>query len=231
MALSISDKGLAIIKKYEGLVLTAYKCPAGVWTIGYGHTSGVKSGMTITKEQAEEYLKEDCAWAEEAVNEWDKQYKWNQNQFDALVSFTFNCGSGNLATLLANGKRTIAEISEKITLYNKANGQTLEGLVRRRAEEKALFDAASETASKTETKNSNQEVCEVKLPVLRKGDEGNSVKALQSILIIAGYNCGGYGADGDFGTGTEKSVKAYQEHNGLDVDGVVGNDTWTSLLK
>ena len=68
------------------------------------------------------------------------------------------------------------------------------------------------------------------LPVLRKGDSGRSVVALQSILIIAGFNCGGYGADGEFGTGTEKSVKAYQEHNGLAVDGIVGVNTWTSLL-
>lgn len=229
MALSISKKGLAIIKEFEGLVLTAYKCPAGVWTIGYGHTSGVKSGMKITEAQAEKFLKSDCKWAEDAVNKWAAKYKWNQNQFDALVSFTFNCGAGNLETLLAGGKRSIAEISEKILLYNKANGETLAGLVRRRAAEKALFDTKC-SESVTKTKKAKQGVCEVKLPVLRKGDSGRSVVALQSILILAGFSCGGYGADGDFGTGTEKSVKAYQEHNGLAVDGVVGEATWTSLL-
>lgn len=236
MALSISKKGLAIIKEFEGCVLTAYKCPAGVWTIGYGHTAGVKAGMAISAAVAEKFLKEDCKWAENAVNKWAAKYNWNQNQFDALVSFTFNCGAGNLETLLAGGKRSIAEISEKILLYNKANGETLAGLVRRRAAEKALFDAkCSESVTKpvkteTKTKKAKQGVCEVKLPVLRKGDSGRSVVALQSILILAGFSCGGYGADGDFGIGTEKSVKAYQEHNGLAVDGVVGEATWTSLL-
>lgn len=236
MALSISKKGLAIIKEFEGCVLTAYKCPAGVWTIGYGHTAGVKAGMAIGEAVAEKFLKEDCKWAENAVNKWAAKYNWNQNQFDALVSFTFNCGAGNLETLLAGGKRSIAEISEKILLYNKANGETLAGLVRRRAAEKALFDTkCSESVTKpakieTKTKKAKQGVCEVKLPVLRKGDSGRSVVALQSILILAGFSCGGYGADGDFGTGTEKSVKAYQEHNGLAVDGVVGEATWTSLL-
>lgn len=237
MALSISKKGLALIKEFEGCVLTAYRCPAGVLTIGYGHTSGVKSGMVITEAMAEKYLIEDCKWAENAVNAWAAKYNWNQNQFDSLVSFTFNCGAGNLETLLAGGKRSIAEISEKILLYNKANGETLAGLVRRREAEKALFDTkCSESVTKpakteTKTEKAKQGACKVELPVLRKGAKGQSVVALQSILILAGFNCGGYGADGDFGTGTEKSVKAYQQHYGLAVDGIVGQATWTKLLK
>lgn len=88
--------------------------------------------------------------------------------------------------------------------------------------------AFKETVSKTE--KAKQEVCEVKLPVLRKGDEGNSVKALQRMLIYEGYNCGGYGADGDFGTGTEKSVKQYQKDKKLTADGIVGEKTWSKLL-
>lgn len=141
--LSISSTGLAVIKKYEGCRLTAYKCPAGVWTIGYGHTAGVKEGMKITQAQAESYLKADCASAEKAVNSYNSKYNWNQNQFDALVSFTFNCGSGNLRNLLKNGARTIAEISAKIPAYNKGGSVVLPGLVKRRAEEKALFDKAA----------------------------------------------------------------------------------------
>jgi len=153
MGLKISEKGLKIIKEFEGCRLQAYKCPAGVWTIGYGHTSGVKSGMTITQEQADEYLKADCASSENAVNRYYDIYKWNQNQFDALVSFTFNCGAGNLKTLLNGGKRTIAEISNKITAYNKGGGVVLKGLVRRRATEKTLFDTPTgeETVSKPST--------------------------------------------------------------------------------
>lgn len=139
MSLSISNNGLALIKKFEGCRLTAYQDSVGVWTIGYGHTSGVRKGQTITQIQADSFLKSDCANAEKSVNSYSK-YNWNQNQFDALVSFTFNCGSGNLKTLLNNGQRTIAEISEKITAYNKAGGKVLQGLVNRRAAEKELFD-------------------------------------------------------------------------------------------
>lgn len=75
-----------------------------------------------------------------------------------------------------------------------------------------------------------QEVCEVKLPVLGKGDKGKSVESLQGLLIYKGYNCGGYGADGDFGNGTEKSVKAFQQDNKLTADGIVGEKTWSKLL-
>lgn len=142
MSLSISDNGLALIKKFEGCKLTAYK-PVSTekyWTIGYGHYSAdIKQGQTITQAQADAFLKADCANAEKSVNSYSK-YNWNQNQFDALVSFTFNCGSGNLKTLLNNGQRTISEISEKITAYNKSGGKVLQGLVNRRVAEKELFD-------------------------------------------------------------------------------------------
>lgn len=139
MSLSISNNGLALIKKFEGCRLTAYQDSIGIPTIGFGHTDGVKMGQTITQTQADAFLKADCACAEKSVNSYSK-YNWNQNQFDALVSFTFNCGSGNLKTLLNNGQRTIEEISAKITAYNKAGGKVLQGLVNRRAVEKELFD-------------------------------------------------------------------------------------------
>ena len=78
--------------------------------------------------------------------------------------------------------------------------------------------------------NKTEGVCNVVLNVLRKGSEGNSVKALQTLLIGYGYSCGKYGADGDFGSNTEKAVKAYQKDKGLDADGVVGAKTWNKLL-
>lgn len=139
--MKISNKGLAIIKKYEGCHLTAYKCPAGVPTIGYGHTSGVKMGQTITQEQAEAYLKQDVAWDEQAVNALGREF--NQNQFDALVSFTYNCGAGNLKKLCAD--RDLETIGKKITLYNKAGGKVLAGLTRRREEEQALYQTPAES--------------------------------------------------------------------------------------
>ena len=134
-----STNGINLIKKFEGCRLTAYRCSAGVLTIGYGHTKGVTEGMTITEQQATDFLKADLKTSENAVNKYSA-YNFNQNQFDALVSFTFNCGSGNLSKLTAKGTRTLAEISNALLLYNKANGKKLAGLVKRRQAEKALFD-------------------------------------------------------------------------------------------
>ena len=139
----ISENGLNLIKEFEGCRLEAYKDPAGVLTIGYGHTHGVQEGMRITQETADEYLRDDCAAAEKNVNSFDAKYHWNQNQFDALVSFAFNLGSINQLT--ANGTRSIAEISAKIPEYCHAGGKKLNGLVRRRAAEKELFDTPVET--------------------------------------------------------------------------------------
>lgn len=140
MAMKTSSKGVSLIKQFEGCRLKAYKCPAGVWTIGYGHTAGVKAGDIITQETAESYLRNDLVTYEKYVMNYDGIYHFNQNQFDALVSFTYNCGSGNLKNLTQSGKRTIAQISDKLLLYNKAGGVTLLGLQRRRATEKVLFD-------------------------------------------------------------------------------------------
>ena len=140
MAMKTSSKGVSLIKQFEGCRLKAYKCPAGVWTIGYGHTAGVKEGDMITQETAESYLRNDLVTYEKAVMNYDGIYHFNQNQFDALVSFTYNCGAGNLKNLTQSGKRTIAQISEKLLLYNKAGGVTLLGLQRRRTAEKVLFD-------------------------------------------------------------------------------------------
>lgn len=153
MGLSISNNGLTLIKKFEGCQLTAYKAVSTekYWTIGYGHYgSDVKQGQIITQAQADAFLKSDCASAEKAVNSYTK-YNWNQNQFDALVSFTFNCGSGNLKTLLNSGQRTISEISAKITAYNKAGGKVLQGLVNRRNAEKELFDKPISSVAVTPT--------------------------------------------------------------------------------
>lgn len=151
MAMKTSSKGVSLIKSFEGCRLKAYKCPAGVWTIGYGHTDGVKEGDIITQEKANEYLRNDLTKYEKAVLNYDAIYHFNQNQFDALVSFTYNCGVGNLKNLTQNGKRTIAQISGKILLYNKAGGVVLRGLQRRRSAEKELFDAPIES-NKTDMK-------------------------------------------------------------------------------
>ena len=135
--MKISKRGIELIKGFEGCVLTAYQDAVGVWTIGYGHTRGVKQGQVISGEQAERYLIEDCETFENNVNSFDSIYHWNQNEFDALVSFAFNIGSINQLT--ANGTRSRAEIAEKIPEYIKAGGRVLEGLKKRRQKERELF--------------------------------------------------------------------------------------------
>lgn len=158
--MKISTTGLNLIKSFEGCRLTAYKCPAGVWTIGYGHTGNVKSGQKITQAKAESYLKSDLARFEKHVMSYDKKYNWTQNEFDALVSFAYNVG--NITGLTNEGKRTKKQISERITFYNKANGKVLAGLTRRRQAEKALFDKPVAKKSTTATKKST---------TLKKGDK------------------------------------------------------------
>lgn len=134
----ISDKGLELIASFEGLRLEAYKCAAGVWTIGYGHTKGVNPGQKITKERAMEFLRQDVAAAEKAVMKYDSKYHWTQNQFDGLVSFAFNVGS--IDQLTQRGTRAIEQISAKFPAYNKAGGKVLNGLTKRRNMERELFD-------------------------------------------------------------------------------------------
>jgi len=143
----ISNKGIELIKQFEGCRLKAYKDPAGVPTIAYGHTTGVKMGDTITQEQADGLLRDDLVIYEGKVAKYDDKYHWNQNQFDALVSFAYNIGS--IDQLTSNGRRSIKTISDKILEYNKAGGKKLEGLVRRRKAEKALFDEAVQGDSST----------------------------------------------------------------------------------
>ena len=98
-----SQEGLALIKKFEGCKLKAYKCSAGVWTIGYGHTAGVKEGDVISQPEADKLLEEDIAKFEDYVND-NVIVELNEGQFDALVAWTFNLGVGNLrsSTMLKN---------------------------------------------------------------------------------------------------------------------------------
>lgn len=135
----VDEKGYDLIKQFEGLRLNAYRCPAGKWTIGYGHTRKVKKGMYISEAVATHFLIEDVQRVEPVINSYDGIYHWTQNEFNALASFAFNCGIGNLKKLLKYGQRTKSQIADAILLYNKANGRVLRGLVRRRKAERELF--------------------------------------------------------------------------------------------
>lgn len=140
--MQVSENGVRLVAKYEGCRLQAYKCPAGIWTIGYGHTAGVKEGDTLpSKESALSLLKQDLAKYGARVNACVQKgqicFPLTQNQFDALTSFCYNCGAGSLAALVRG--RSPAEVADCILKYNKGGGKVLPGLVRRRQEERELF--------------------------------------------------------------------------------------------
>jgi lysozyme len=139
--MNISQEGISLIKKFEGCELEAYKCAAGVWTIGYGHTKDVTEGMEITQAEAETMLKDElldyCNYVDMYV-----QVPLEQNQFDALVSWTYNLGPTNLKSstmlkVLNTGK--YEDVPEQIKRWNKANGKMLDGLIRRREAESLMF--------------------------------------------------------------------------------------------
>lgn len=145
MSKPIGAAGLALIQNWEGCRLTAYKPVATeiYWTIGWGHYGpDVKKGQTITQEEADKLLVIDCQRFADAV---DNPYyvpltaQLNANQRDALISFAFNCGEGNLRKLCKG--RTLEQICEAMSLYNKAGGKVLLGLERRRAAEQRLFES------------------------------------------------------------------------------------------
>ena len=139
--MNISNKGLDLIKSFEGCVLTAYK-PVQTeqyYTIGWGHYGpDVYAGMSITQDQADNMLREDVKYYADAVDRYNSRFNFTQEEFDSLTSFTYNCGVGSLQAVMSccNTKQ---EIAEECKLYNKGGGVVLAGLVRRREEEYKLF--------------------------------------------------------------------------------------------
>jgi len=134
--------GVELIRHFEGCRFDAYLCPAGVWTIGYGHTADVKEGDSIDQEAAEAFLIEDLETFERNVTNLVK-VPLTQQQFDALVSWTFNLGPGNLerSTLLAKlNQGEYTDVPFEIKRWTRAGGAILPGLVKRRNAEAALFE-------------------------------------------------------------------------------------------
>ncbi|MGG7177220.1 glycoside hydrolase family protein [Clostridium paraputrificum] len=243
--MKISNRGLDLIKEFEGCQLKAYRCPSNVLTIGWGHTGDVWEGQTITQEQADNLLKNDMVEYENYVNRCsDLTFTPNQNQFDSLVSFTYNCGPGNLKTLVQN--RDSSTVADKLLLYvNGANGP-LPGLVRRREAERKLFLDIDNKLIEVQKQQGNEWVIKLQnecnkqgfsnqrldglpgpntlngCPLIKRGSKGNITKLLQEKL--------GVNADGDFGPATEAAVNQFQKNNGLVADGVVGKNTWNKLI-
>jgi lysozyme len=136
-----SEEGRALIKKFEGCELKAYQCSANVWTIGYGHTQGIKEGDVCTQEDADRMLEEDLeefeGYVQEAVN-----VPLEQHEFDALVAWTYNLGPSNLrsSTMLKRlNDSKFDQVPLEMRRWNKAGGKVLDGLVRRREAESLLF--------------------------------------------------------------------------------------------
>lgn len=139
--MKISENGINLIKRFEGCVLHAYKCVPSeeYYTIGYGHYGAdVQAAQTITQETAESMLRDDIKRYETLVNIYQDRYSFNQNEYDAMVSFCYNIGS--LDQLTKNGKRSKKEIADAMLLYiHDAGGNELEGLINRRKAERELF--------------------------------------------------------------------------------------------
>ncbi|MCM6993630.1 lysozyme [Enterobacter roggenkampii] len=141
-----SDKGIALLKEFEGCKLTAYQDSVGVWTIGYGWTQPVdgkpiRAGMTIKQETAERLLKTGLVRYESDVSRLVK-VGMTQGQFDALVSFTYNLGARSLSTSTLLRKLNTGDYAgaaDEFLRWNKAGGKVLNGLTRRREAERALF--------------------------------------------------------------------------------------------
>lgn len=139
---AVSDNCVSLVARFETCYYKAVKEPSGVWRVGYGHTKNVTENTVVaTEAEARALLKEDLARYASAVNSLIANktiaFQMNQNRFDALTAFAFNCGNGNLEKLVKG--RTAEEVAERILTYCKGGGKVLPTLVARRQAEKALF--------------------------------------------------------------------------------------------
>jgi len=217
--LSVSDAGLEFITSHEGLSLGPID----------GRASEAPFANGITRAEAMDLLRQDVRTAEDAVRRL-VDVPLNQNQFDALVSFTFNLGEGNLqsSTLLRRlNDGDYDSVPSELNRWTRGGGQVLPGLVRRRAEEGELFTTP---VSGTEGPGPVLPPGDDQIPnaTLRIGARGSDVTTLQQLLLNAGFNPGT--ADGIFGSQTDSAVRAYQGANNLTADGIVGPQTWRSLF-
>ncbi len=219
-----NQEGLKLVKSFEGLYLEAYPDPVGVWTIGWGVTKGVRPGMKITIAQAEKMLQDELEEFEAAVADAVK-VQLNDNQFSALVSFSYNVGArslfeSTLLKLLNQGK--FQEAADQLPRWDKAGGQALLGLSRRRRAERALFlNQPWEEFLHWEPERVLR-LAEPGQPLVR----GDDVRQVQEALINAGFQLK---ADGFFGEETDKAVRQFQQQKGLTVDGIFGSDTRRKL--
>ncbi|MEA3639925.1 MAG: glycoside hydrolase family protein [Lamprobacter sp.] len=232
-SMNISEAGIELIKRFEGVKLQAYDDGVGVITIGYGHTKGVRWGDTITQDEAENLLQEDLEQFERCVTD-AVDVPLNQNQYDALVSFAFNVGCGALrrSTLLTKlNAGDYQGAADQLLRWNRGGGKVMRGLVLRRQAERELF--LSEPFKSPDYEDRIREVeptpfndCQVL--ALSEGDKGPCVQRLQMALNRwSGTRV--LTPDGIFGFITQGVVRQFQFQKELTRDGVVGPHTWRAL--
>ena len=249
----LNDEGLALVKTYEGLheqivqagkltAIRAYQDVVGVWTIGYGHTKTAALNQQITPQAAEDLLFQDLEEFEDAVSQ-AVQVDVNSDQFSALVAFAFNLGPAALfqSTLLKKlNKGDYVGAANELPRWNKAGGQRLLGLTRRRLSERALFlsqpwrpflsyDGSVEPSIISKQLSQSQPATPTKQRELKLTNplmQGEDVQQLQVLLKSQGYV---FNASGSFDEITEAVVKEFQKQQNLESNGVVGEATRKAL--
>ncbi|MBP2310484.1 glycoside hydrolase family protein [Azospirillum melinis] len=224
----VSLATIALVQHFEGLYLEAYLCPAGVPTIGYGHTAGVELGQVITRVKAEEFLLDDMSNALAQVDALVK-VPVTDDQRGALGSFTFNLGAGNLASSTLLKRLNLGDVDgagREFARWTKAkvDGRTIDlpGLVARRAAEAALFAGGDwMAAAGTSSGGLHQSQRQPQMAPAPAGAEADRVIAIQRKLAIT--------ADGIYGPATTRAVQTWQRNNGLVADGIVGPRTAAAM--
>lgn len=214
--MKVNSLGLALIKSLEGCKLTAYKLKGERnYTIGYGHSdTSIKAGQTITQSEADNLLKSDLTKFENYVSK-NTKFELNENQFSALVSYTYNRGYKGFKQLMENTP-SIDKLADNIVTYWGSNKNYKDALINRRKKERFLF-----ITPVTSTVNVSRET--LPTPTLRRGDMGVEVDRLQKCLNHFGY---GLTIDGKFGNLTYRALADFQKNHNLVIDGVFGNNSY-----
>ena len=229
--MKISQAGLAMIENFEGFRERAYKCAAGVWTIGFGTTrystgTAVKQNERITRTKAESELK---LYIEKNVYPQLASFTWlNQSQFDSLCSLLYNIGTAGAGLKSSLYSKNITRVKESMMQYTKAAGKVIKGLEERRKVEVKSFDSKIRVRVFQSLTNGLEVdgICGKKtkaaIPLLQKGSRGEYVKMVQRWL--------GAKEDGIFGNDTKRFVIDFQTRNHLTADGIIGEKTMLSLF-
>lgn len=212
--------GLNLIKSLEGCKLTAYKLKGERnYTIGYGHTdSSIKAGQKITQLQADNYLKTDLEKFEKYVEKHSK-FALNENQFSALVSYTYNRGYKGFKQLIDNSNES--NLSDNIVKYWGTNTNYKTALINRRKKEQKLFNTPV---------NVSRETIVIPTKTLRRGDMGVEVELLQKFLNLNNPKIH-LDVDGKFGNLTYNAVKLFQKNNGLRQTGIYDTAMYNKFVE